>query len=341
MLGQLGPISPAKIGVSPRDGMDAVLQRLEAVEKKNHQLEALLARVPMAATPAATSENSTAAPAASAKIGTGTVLGGSRELAEEVVDSLETADAQDIANLYSYSVEVALDTESPVRMVTCFLQLGLLLSIQILYSFGYWDASTLQMGISTLPAFMDDIDLSLLYSTSVLEGSNLTLVNLLCSLCSLALLALVIKNDNEGTLLTTQPLQLLLLGDGDHLLSKSERLGRMSSSQEEGRGWMRRIGRVALVLALQSLGLCRALLLPLYAAFGAAGNFAGSSNAQDIVLVRSTHGPVRARHVRVCAPCVCDRRPIRAPHPPEIPLRLPPPELRCDWLRLRARRVAV
>ena len=143
------------------------------------------------------------------------------------------------------SVEVALDTKSPVRMVTCLLQLGLLLSIQILYSFGYWDASTLQMGVSTLPAFMDTMDLSLLYSTSVLEGSNLTIVNLLCSLCSLALLALLMKNDNEGTLLTTQPLQLLLLGDGDHVLSETEQRGRMGSPQEEGRGRMRRIGRHA------------------------------------------------------------------------------------------------
>lgn len=284
--------------------MDAVLQRLEAVEKKNHQLEALLARAPMAATPAAES----------AKAGTGTVLGGTQELAEEVVDSLETADAQDIANLYSYSVEVALDTKSPVRMVTCLLQLGLLLFIQILYSFGYWDASTLQMGVSTLPAFMDNMDLSLLYSTSVLEGSNLTLVNLLCSLCSLALLALLMKNDNEGTLLTTQPLQLLLLGNGDHLLSETEQRDRMGSPQEEGRGRMRRIGRAALVLGLQTLTLCRALLLPLYAAFGAAGNFAGSSNAQDIVLVRLTQAPkpcaglVRVLSMAVCArpawPCV-------------------------------------
>lgn len=334
----LRPSGPAKIGVS-RDGMDAVLQRLEAVEKKNHQFEAFLARAPVAAMPAAES----------AKAGTSTILGGTQELAEEVVDSLETADAQDIANLYSYSVEVALDTKSPVRMVTCLLQLGLLLSIQILYSFGYWDASTLQMGVSTLPAFMDTMDLSLLYSTSVLEGSNLTLVNLLCSLCSLALLALLMKNDNEGTLLTTQPLQLLLLGDGDHVLSETEQRGRMGSPQEEGRGRMRRIGRAALVLGLQTLTLCRALLLPLYAAFGAAGNFAGSSNAQDIVLVRSTQAPkpcaglecvlsmaLCAPCMAVCAPCmaVC-ARPASVTATPCVCARVP--EFRCDWLRLRAR----
>ena len=220
------------------------------------------------------------------------------------------------------ALEVALDTKGWNAMVTCLLQLGLLLSIQILYSFGYWDASTLQMGVSTLPAFMDTMDLSLLYSTSVLEGSNLTLVNLLCSLCSLALLALLMKNDNEGTLLTTQPLQLLLLGDGDHVLSETEQRGRMGSPQEEGRGRMRRIGQAALVLGLQTLTLCRALLLPLYAAFGAAGNFAGSSNAQDIVLVRSTQAPkpcaglecvlsmaLCAPCMAVCAPCmaVCGR----------------------------------
>ena len=139
--------------------------------------------------------------------------------------------SQDIANLYC-SVEVALDTKSPVRMVTCLLQLGLLLSIQILYSFGYWDASTLQMGVSTLPAFMDTMDLSLLYSTSVLEGSNLTLVNLLCSLCSLALLA-PHEERQRGHAAHHAALQLLLLGDGDHVLGDGA--GRMGSLRG-GRG---------------------------------------------------------------------------------------------------------
>ena len=139
----------------------------------------------------------------------------SRTIASEIAQSLETADASDIANLYSYSVEVAMDSRSPIQLASCLFQLSLLLSIQILYSFGYYDASSLSMGIKSLPLFMDSMHTSLFYSTSVVSGTHLPLVNLLCSLCSLALLALLMKNDNEGTLLTTPPLQALLLGDGE------------------------------------------------------------------------------------------------------------------------------
>ena len=256
----------------PEDGgniIDQLVQRIKAVEAKNAHLEAAIKTgSPEHASVDATEEQT---------------------IASEIIQSLETADESDIANLYSYTVEVALDSRSPIRLIACLCQLALLLSIQTLYSFGYYDASSLSMGIKTLPLFMDSLHISLFYSTSVVSGTQLPLVNLLCSLCSLALLALLMKNDNEGTLLTTPPLQLLLLGDGEHLLNEAERNSRRETSSIKGTGGglksiATRVFHVILCLLLHALMWCRALLMPMYAAFGAAGNFAGSSSAQDIVL---------------------------------------------------------
>lgn len=211
-------------------------------------------------------------------------------LFEELAEGFETADAADIANIFSYAVEEAIDSDSPVVIARCLLSLYFLLFIQVLYVFGYYDASMLYFGTNMLPAFQDEIDKSVFYSSSIIPATNLSYVNLLASLCSLTLLALVMKNDNEATLLTTAPLQHLLLGDGDHLLpdsacaaKRAKEEARSSGQSALGRA-LRRVGRVLLLVFLQMNVLARALLLPLYAAFGAAGNFAGAADAQEVVL---------------------------------------------------------
>lgn len=202
----------------------------------------------------------------------------------------ETADASDLNNIFSYSIEVAMDSDSPAVIFVCLLFLVLLLTIQVLYTFGYYDASTLKFGMAQMPLYMPEVHPSLFYSTSSIEGSNLTRINLMTSLCSLSLLALLLKQDHEGTLLTTAPLQQLMLGDGDHLLPDAERVAKEAEEVERSKGrsalerGARRVGRVLLLLFLQAILLTRALILPLYAAFGAAGNFAGATDAQEIVL---------------------------------------------------------
>ena len=76
----------------------------------------------------------------------------------------------------------------------------------------------------------------------------------------------------------------------ESLLTESERSSRREAAtkREKRRGGALSLAarclRVVLCLVLHALMWCRSLLMPMYAAFGAAGNFAGSSNAADIVL---------------------------------------------------------
>ena len=193
----------------------------------------------------------------------------------------ETADRSDVSNLFSFATETAMDSHSLSKIVTCLFYQTVLNATQILYSFGYYDASNLFFGLSTLPQFMSSMNLSLFYSTSVIPGTPLPLIKFLCSICSLTLLSLLMKNDMEGTLLTTSPLQVLLIGEGDHLRSAAEiRVLR----DKPPTPLTKRIGRALLLMFLHSYLIARALLLPIYAGFGAAGNFAAAADAQEIVL---------------------------------------------------------
>jgi hypothetical protein len=126
---------------------------------------------------------------------------------------LETADASDITNLYSYCVEESLDAGSVAKAAVCLLLLCVLTFVQVIYAYGYCDASVLLKSLNALPAYIDNMDKSLFYSNSVITGTSLPLLQCLASVCSIVLLALVMKKDNESTMLTTSPLEHWILGD--------------------------------------------------------------------------------------------------------------------------------
>ena len=126
---------------------------------------------------------------------------------------LETADASDITNLYSYCVEESLDGGSVAKAAVCLLLLCVLTFVQVIYAYGYCDASVLLKSLNALPAYIDNMDKSLFYSNSVITGTSLPLLQCLASVCSIVLLALVMKKDNESTMLTTSPLEHWILGD--------------------------------------------------------------------------------------------------------------------------------
>ena len=61
---------------------------------------------------------------------------------EELYD---TADVSDVANLYSYCMESTLESTSPLRIVFLVLLLATMLGIQVIFAFGFADASQLQV----------------------------------------------------------------------------------------------------------------------------------------------------------------------------------------------------
>ena len=187
----------------------------------------------------------------------------SKALVPEDDDKEDGGNCSDLDNLFSYGIEMALDPKSSSLEIFKYLAiLSILGGMQTSYAFGYYDASQLLQYLVTLPAYADPMDKSLWYSTTHIDGTTQPFINIVCSVCSLAQLSLLIKIDNDCTMLTTAPLQVLLL---------SER-------------WWRRPGRALLCIWLQMEVLFRALILPLYAAHGAACNFAGARDAQDVVL---------------------------------------------------------
>lgn len=90
-------------------------------------------------------------------------------------------------------------------------------------------------------------------------------------MCSLLLLPLLMKADNQSTLLTTCPLEALLLPDA-------------RDAPHHPRSPLAWLGRTVLCVALQFAWGLRALCLPVLGGLGTAQAFAASGNAQDIVL---------------------------------------------------------
>jgi hypothetical protein len=153
---------------------------------------------------------------------------------------------------------------------------------QVILTFGYFDSSLLAGVTNDLPAFGDPVPIPIFYAHSVLPNTALPLINCMCSVASMGLLGILMKNDNEGTLLTSCPLALLILCPPKFWRNQS---------------CCNVLYQVITCIWLQALCFCRVLFLPLYAGIGAAGNFAGSQSAQDIVLCasRPTHAP-RIQH---------------------------------------------
>ena len=191
-----------------------------------------------------------------------------------------TADHDGVANLYSYCMEVSLSASSPRVLLRNMFQLSLLIGVQVFYSYGYLNASVFLLfrSFPQFEGFRDSMDTSLWYSDSVVSGTFTPFVQMMCSLASIVLLCIMMKDDNKSSLLTTGPLVELILCPTESDLPPEERRGSHIA------GYMRRAGFVLRCLFLQLLASMLMAFTPMLACLGAAGNFAGAEHAQEIVL---------------------------------------------------------
>ena len=93
----------------------------------------------------------------------------------EMEMDLNTADAGDIANLYSFCVEGAVSSRSPLAVILMLISVTLLLLLQVVYAFAFNDSSSLMGYQQELPAFQDPLDVSLFYPSAVLPGTHVPL----------------------------------------------------------------------------------------------------------------------------------------------------------------------
>ena len=191
---------------------------------------------------------------------------------EREAASMDTADEADIANLYSYCLEkLTREPNSLAETLSLVTGVSFLCLVQVIYAWGFCDSSTLISYQAYMPAFIEPFDSSMFYPKSIVPGTYVPFINAVCSIISLAYLALLAKNDSEGTLLTCCPLELICLPTpGDEL-----------------RKWatpLQRALRIVLCLLLQFHWCCRTLLLPVLAGMGTSSIFTSSKRTQDIVL---------------------------------------------------------
>jgi hypothetical protein len=111
---------------------------------------------------------------------------------------------------------------------------------------------------------------------SLFDGTQIEAVKGIPSLMALVLLVLQFKNDTEGTLLTTCPLAHLIFCRSTAFCDNEGDLAQ--------RGTFATLAVACVCTFLQTVYWCRAMVVPVYAGLGAAGNFAGASTAQDIIL---------------------------------------------------------
>ena len=108
------------------------------------------------------------------------------------------------------------------------------------------------------------------------EGLAVPRINMAAALCSLVLLALSTKNDNESSLVTACPVDVLVFPSSYE-----------SSGGVVGDGCvspLRKAHQFACLLLMQIMWSVRVALLPVLATLGSSAAFAASTNAQDIVL---------------------------------------------------------
>jgi len=192
----------------------------------------------------------------------------------DVKEIMETADKADLANLYSYTIEESLARPMSIGTVLRVIFLFALSGVQVIFAYGFYDASRLLARQRGYPAYRDPVDMSLMYPTSLVGSFNkIPIINFLSSLVSLVLLALLMKNDTEGTLLTTCPMEILCLPRS-----------KFDKRPDPPRSLVYWTVQTLNCTLLMVAWCCRALLLPILGGLGTAQAFAGSSSAQDIVL---------------------------------------------------------
>jgi len=192
-----------------------------------------------------------------------------------------SADAADLTNFYSFAMtnlEAVLARERlpakyVVRLGGLLFAVVALVGIQLILAYGFYDAAIVLKVQATLDSFRDPLPFSFWYAHSIVEETHVSTLNCIASVCAIVLLGIYLKNDNEGTLITVCPLELLCLprakGAMPHVFSG---------------GPLSTIGRLLAVLTAQACWTVRALLVPVLAGYGTVGAMLNSQNGQDIVL---------------------------------------------------------
>ena len=177
--------------------------------------------------------------------------------------------SRDVAeNMFSYAMRVvpAHNVELAHRLIALFI---LLLSVtwQVVFAFGFLDASMLLYAVSDFDGFKDVVDLSVFYPDTVLihGATAVPKVTLLCSLAAILLMCFYMRDDNIGTLLAPNPIDLLVWNEGLH----------------QGRDYM--LWLVLVAVPLQLLWGTRAVVLPVLAGAGSAYIYANCIDAKDVV----------------------------------------------------------
>ena len=192
----------------------------------------------------------------------------------------QTIDQSDLANIFSISFERALTLPNlPVwQTLREALASTTVLILQTLFCFGLAEE---QSDIFSQQSQGTDSMTTSYLSTSVEGiGRKIPRIHLAASLCALLLLALTMKNEDEGAVLTVCPLDVVAF---------SSAYGHLNGKREEGAVYLfdkvySHICLALVALYMQVLWTIRVALIPSLAALASVDAFASSTNTQQIVL---------------------------------------------------------
>ena len=129
------------------------------------------------------------------------------EEAPENADSVEGMD-----NLYCFAVHELLWPRSVMAAVTAIIAVSTLLWSQVLLSYGFHDSEWLLLVLGIFPQYTDNIQTAAFYPTEarVGVGKDVIQTNVVATVISLCLLSVIMKRDNEPTLLAAHPIDAVL-----------------------------------------------------------------------------------------------------------------------------------
>jgi hypothetical protein len=189
--------------------------------------------------------------------------------------SVESDQMGELANMYSFCIVTILQTSSPSTLLSLLAAISILLLVQVCYAYAFLDWASASFNLLYYPAFLDDLDVSAMYPNSIVDDTFMPKLSYAASTFSLPLLSLLMKNDQEATLLTACPLEhvFLCVPPGGYQVDQPCR----TSLQL-------RIGRLVLCLVLQLFWTMRAVVLPVFAGMGTVNGFIISKIPKEIVL---------------------------------------------------------
>ena len=128
---------------------------------------------------------------------------------EEGEDHAISVNFESVANLYSYGMEAYYASESTFRQLSCFGFLCLLTFVQMIFSYGVYDWAMAFLARDNTPAFLPPVDIAHFYPDNSIKG--VPTINIITSVVALALMSMMAKEDNQGTLYTHCPLEDIML----------------------------------------------------------------------------------------------------------------------------------